>query len=343
MSTWVWVRRAALLLVTILLATGWFGGSKDELTIVWYPNESGEDKRETRQEIERVIYEATGKDVRSMLTTDYTIAIEALANNKAHLSYIGAQGYVEANRKNPEIQPVAVYTGKSGTLQDAVYYGWLAVRSANASQYADGQGRYTIDNLQGKRFSFVSVGSTSGFKVPSVVISGHFAQKPAWPGLTPEDLVEGGSKKLFSAVLFGGTHIGAAVNLLTDKADAASLASSQLLSQLDLVSGNVNMPGSVYKVKADAKDPLNRFAGEGLTLIGSTPVLNEPFVANTGLLSKEEVVAIQRALTSDAVADNPLIFVPKGSSTKGIFTKNGDNRFVQVTDAWFQPIRDLSK
>ncbi len=338
-----WVRNAVLLAVVVITATGWFGGGRKDLTIVWYPNESGEDKRETRQEIERVISEATGKTVRSMLTTDYTIAIEALANNKAHISYIGAQGYVEANRKNPNIQAIAVYTGKSGTLEDAVYYGWLAVRRANAEQYADGKGGYAMDKLQGKRFSFVSVGSTSGFKVPAAVITQHFAQKPEWKGLTPEDLTEGGSRRVFSEVLFGGTHVGAAVNLLTDRADVASLASSQLLSQLDLISGSMNMPGSAYTVKADAKEPLDRFSGERLTLIGSTPVLNEPFVVNTKIVSADDVNAIRAALISDAVADNPLIFVPRGSSTKGIFTKTGGERFVEVSDAWFQPIRDLSK
>lgn len=338
-----WIHCVALLSVILFATAGCFRGDRDQLTIVWYPNESGEDKRETREEIERVISEATGKTVRSMLTTDYAIAIEALANNRAHLSYIGAQGYVEANRRNPSIQPVVVYTGPSGTLEDAVYYGWLAVRSANAAQYADGQGGYTLDALQGKRFSFVSVGSTSGFRIPAAVITQHFSQKPEWKGLTPEDLSEGGGRRVFGEVLFGGTHVGAAVNLLTDRADVAALASSQLLSQLDLVSGAVNRPGSAYKVKSDAKEPLDRFSGEGLTLISSTPVLNEPFVVNTRIVSTEDVTAIRDMLVSDAVANNPKIFVPRGSSTRGIFSKSGDSRFVPVTDAWFQPIRDLAK
>lgn len=312
------------------------------LTIVWLPNESGEDKSDTRAEIERIVAEATGREVVSMLSTDYTIAIEALVNNRADMAYLGAQGYVEANRRNNKILPLVTYTGPSGTLEDAVYYAWLAVRSAEAPQF-QANGAYSLDTIAGKRFSFVSSSSTSGFVIPSAVVVNHFRNQSAWANLQAEDLIEGGAGKLFSEVLFGGSHVGTALNLLSNRADVVALASSQLLSQLDLVSGDTNRAGAAYTVRADAKDPLDRFVGAGLTLISSTPVLNEPFVANHNTLSATEVAAIQAALISGETANNTKIFVPRGSSTRSLLTKSGDERFLAVDDAWFQPIRDLSK
>ena len=59
--------------------------------MVWYPNESGEDMKSSRDEIGRLISEATGKKVEHQLTTDYAIAIETLVNNNADLAFMGAQ------------------------------------------------------------------------------------------------------------------------------------------------------------------------------------------------------------------------------------------------------------
>jgi len=47
--------------------------------------------------------------------------------------------------------------------------------------------------------------------------------------------------------------------------------------------------------------------------------------------------------TSDEVANNEDIFIPKGSEKKGLFSKkSGKERFVPVDDSWFNPIRELS-
>ena len=57
----------------------------DVIEIVWYPNESGEDMKSSRDEIGALIEEETGKKVEHHLTTDYAIAIETLVNNNAAL------------------------------------------------------------------------------------------------------------------------------------------------------------------------------------------------------------------------------------------------------------------
>jgi phosphonate transport system substrate-binding protein len=84
-----------------------------------------------------------------------------------------------------------------------VYYSWLAVNRGEESNY-QASGTYAIDNIQGKRFSFVSNSSTSGFRVPSAGIINYFSTQEKWATLTSGDLIEGGSDSFFTDVQFGG-------------------------------------------------------------------------------------------------------------------------------------------
>lgn len=314
----------------------------DTLTIAWYPNESGEDLKGARDEIAKVIEQATGKKVEHKTTTDYIIAIEAIASGNADLAFMGAQGYIEAHNKNNKVLPLVVPSGESGTLDDAVYYSWLAVKKGNEGQYKNGD-RFSIDNIAGKRISFVSNSSTSGFKVPTSGILAYFNKKDQYKDLTAEDLMEGGEGKFFKEVLYGGSHQGSAVNLLTGKADVAAFCDTCVNNYVELVEGEPNKPGAVYRVKQDAAEPFNTVPGEEFVLISVTPVLNAPFVVNTETVSEEDVKKLIEAFTSDEVANNPKIFVPKDSDFAGLFSKkSGKERFVQVEDSWFNPIRELS-
>src|SRR5690606_27321178 len=152
----------------------------------WYPNESGNDLKDARDEIGKVIEEATGRTVEHKLTTDYAIAIESIANGNAELAFMGAQGYIEARNKSENVVPVVVPSGESGTLEDAVYYSWLAVRADEADNYKE-NGEFSIEPLVDSKFSFVSNSSTSGFKVPSTDIINYFSQQEQWKDLTAED------------------------------------------------------------------------------------------------------------------------------------------------------------
>ena len=196
--------------------------SDKPLTMVWLPNESGDDVKGARDAISKIVEEATGRKVEHKLTTDYAIAIETLANGNADLAFFGPQGYVEAKEKNDKIMPIAVPSGKSGTLDDAVYHSWLAVNKADAKNYQV-NGEYKIDNIEGKKFSFVSTSSTSGFKVPSAGIASYFSKQDKYKDLKAEDLLEGGG--LFSEVMFGDSHQGSAVNLLNKRADVDYIVS----------------------------------------------------------------------------------------------------------------------
>ncbi|TCN21208.1 phosphonate transport system substrate-binding protein [Mesobacillus foraminis] len=346
------MKKAGLILLTFLIAVIFAGCSTsansennkgdDTLTIAWLPNESGADLVEAREEIGKVIEAKTGKKVEHQTTTDYIVAIEAIANGNADLAFLGAQGYIEAHNKNEKVLPIAVATGPSGTLEDAVYNSWLAVQSKDADTYKNGD-EFSIDPIQGKKFSFVSNSSTSGFKVPSTGIVDYFKQEGEYGDLTPEDLLEGGEDKFFSEVLYGGSHQGSAVNLLTEKADVAAFCDTCVNNYVELADGEENKTGAVYKVKEDAAEPFNTVAGKEFTLISVTPVLNAPFVVNTDNVKEEDRKKLLEIMTSDEIANNEKIFVPEESEFSGLFKKTDAERLVEVQDGWFDPIRELAK
>lgn len=314
------------------------GEYADTITIVWYPNESGSDMASSRDAIGSYIEEATGKEVEHQLTTDYAIAIEALANGQANLAFMGAQGYVEAHDKNENVLPLVVPSGKTGTLEDAIYYSWINVKKGNEEQYSDGNGGYSLDNIKGKRFSFVSNSSTSGFVVPTAGIMAAFPDEE----LTQETLMEGGEDKFFSEVLFGGSHQGSAVNLLTDRADVAAFCDTCLANYVEPVDGEKNAIGTTYAIKEGAADPFTGMVGQEFVSIGVTPVLNAPMAINNDVTSPDDQAALLAAFTSEEMNNDPAIWKDPESDVSAMFEKEGESQFVAAEDAWFNPIRELS-
>ena len=223
---------------------------------------------------------------------------------------MGAQGYIEAKNKNENIEPLVIPSGESGTIDDAVYYSWLATKKDDADNYKV-DGDFAIDNIVNSKFSFVSSSSTSGFKVPSSDIVSYFSKEDKWKDLEAEDLMEGGV--FFSDVLYGDSHQGSAVNLLNGRADVAAFCDTCVGNYVEVVEGEENTKGAVYKVRDDAAEPFNTLHGEEFTLINVTPVLNAPFAANTESLSEEDFKKIQEAFVSDDISNNENIFVPVDS------------------------------
>ena len=132
--------------------------------------------------------------------------------------------------------------------------------------------------------------------------------------------MEGGP--LFSQVLFGNSHQGSAVNLLTGNADVAAFCDTCVKEYVEIAEGEENTVGAVYRVKDDAAEPFNTVTGKEFTLMSATPVLNEPFVVNMDTIGQEDFDKIQELLTSDEFANNEKIFAPKDSGQTALFSKN---------------------
>ncbi len=308
--------------------------AKDPLVWIWYPNESTPEFTETRAEFIRIISEALGREITEQLSTDYAITLEALINDNAVFSWLGGEGYTQAHERNAAILPLVTNSGNSGTLSDAKYYSMLGTLSENADQYMV-SGSYNLDTFKGKRFSFVSNSSTSGFRVPSSIISANF-------NVTSEELLEGGPDMVFSEVMFGGSHQGSFFNVLTGKADVGAFCNTCVKEYMEFTSGSFDDPkaGDVIRVINNADAPFDQVPGIEVTLVATVPVLNAPIVMNTNLLSDEEVVILKQLLTSDEVANNPLLFGEKGADVKTLF--RAGRRMVLVDDKWYDPIRELS-
>jgi phosphonate transport system substrate-binding protein len=313
------------------------------IVIAWYPNESGADLKDARDAFAAVIGEVLGRPIEHRTTTDYIIAIESVANNNAHLAWFGAEGYVQAREKNATVVPLVIPSGADGTVESAVYYSWLAVPRGQEANYQEGD-VFKIDNIQGKRFSFVSNSSTSGFRVPSSGIVSYFGAMEQWNELTTDDLLEGGPDNFFADVQFGGSHQGSAVNLIADRVDVAAFCDTCVANYVSLVEGSENTPGAVYRVNDDAAEPFDKFAGAEFVLIAAVPVLNAPFVANGTLLTADEIARLQAMLTSDEVANNDKIFATKevlDTGYRSLFRKTNAERFLVVPDSFFDPIRAM--
>ncbi|UTD07707.1 phosphate/phosphite/phosphonate ABC transporter substrate-binding protein [Treponema denticola] len=316
-----------------------FGCTKNEtqkpVTMVFLPNESSDAMKDARQAFMEIISEAVGRPVEIKTTTDYNIALEAIISGNADMAYIGAEGYINAHKRNPAIVPVVTNSGPSGTLEDALYYSFIAVRTEDAAQYKDEAG-YDLNRLKGKSISFVSTSSTSGFVIPATLLVKKFGIN------STDELIQGNS--VFSKVLFAGSHQGSQVNLFRKDADAAAFAIPQTIGVYDLIEGEAYQTGAAYKVVEGAIEPFDKFPGSEITIIQSIPVLNAPIVMNTKTLSPEEQNKIQEALTSEKTANNPGIFKIKDSEKKGMYPKYTEKtKLVKTTDAWYDKIRNLTK
>lgn len=304
------------------------------ITMVWLPDNSSSDLTTSREAIGAAITAACGREADLMTTTDYNVAIEAIAGGSAQMALLGAEGYVQANTKNNNVLAAFTNSDENGSLDLACYYSRICVRLEDAETYKDGSG-YSIENIKDGSFSFVTATSTSGFKIPSADIVNHFDLESS------DELLEAGS--FFSEVLFGNSHQGSAVNLLSGDADAAAFDDIDVDMYFNLVEGEANTVGAVYEVRDDAEEPFQNVHGEKFVIIGITPVLNAPICFNHDVIDDEDRKAIVDYFCSDVVANDQKIFIdPDDENATGIFKKaSEDTCFVEVSDDWYDPIRNL--
>ena len=321
-----------LLLTVILLLTISCGKKNDTIKIVFLPNETNDSLKKSREEFARIVQEATGKKVEIVTTTDYNITVENIVSGQSQIAYIGAEAYLNARERTKDIEAVLTNSGKSGTLEDARYYSFIAVRGEDANQYRSGNG-FDLKKLKGKSMGFVTNSSTSGFKTP-----GNFLVKEF--GLKNTDELIG--NKVFSKVMFGNSHPGTQVLLFKGDVDVATFAIPKSFTTYELVSGEDFNSGATYRVKKGAVAPFGDFAGKSFTVIKSIPVYNGPIVFNTRTLAKDDQEKIKKALMSKATTGNPHIFSNKKSNIRGLFLKENDNvGFVETNTAWYEGMKNI--
>ena len=204
------ILRSLLLVIVFLFAIS-CGKKNDTIKIVFLPNETNDSLKKSREEFARIVQEATGKKVEIVTTTDYNITVENIVSGQSQIAYIGAEAYLNARKRTKDIEAVLTNSGESGTLKDALYYSFIAVRGEDADKYRSGNG-FDLKKIKGKSIGFVTNSSTSGFKVPGEVIVKEF-------GLKNTDELLG--NKVFSKVMFGNSHPGTQVLLFKGDVEVA--------------------------------------------------------------------------------------------------------------------------
>lgn len=305
----------------------------DAITMVWLPNESASGFDAGREEFGKILSDAAGIPVNLLTTTDYNVAIEAIASGKAHLANMGAEGYIEAQKKNSGVTSIVTTSDEKGTLDGALYYSRICVSDTNLSTYKSGSD-YSLDNIKGKSMSFVSTSSTSGFKVPATQIVKHFNLD------STDELTQAG---FFSQVLFGSSHPGSCVNLLMGNTEVAAFDDVDIATYLDLTKtkGTDNTAGTIYTAKSDAAAPFDRVAGKSFGVVMAMAVQNGPIAANTAVLPQPLIDKIVAKLTSSSVSSDPLLFGTKGDNSGAVWSRDDSAGFIAVDDSWYDPIRQL--
>ncbi len=307
---------------------------KGAFKIVFYPNESGESMKDAREAFKDILQKALGRDVEVVTTTDYNIALETLISGKADMAYVGAEGYIQAHNKNKSVVPVVTNSGASGTLEDSLYYAFVACLEKNENMFKDTDDVFNHEKLLGKRVSFVSVNSTSGFILPAKFLASALKAKDS------DELIKEGL--YFSKIIFASSHQGSQVMLYKNEADIACFAIPQTIKVYKLVSGKENSEGAVYEVQKCDDKPFSDYVGERISILKALPVLNAPLVINRDTVSNDEAQKIKLALTSDETANNPGIFKMTGQNVNGIFPKWTDKtRLIEVDDVWYDKLRNI--
>lgn len=321
-----------ILLVLTMLVLMVSCKKEESIKIVFLPNESNESLKNSREEFAKVIEKATNKKVEIVTTTDYNIAIENIISGKAQIAYIGGEAVLSASERSKDVQAVLTNAGASGTIEDSLYYSFLAVKGEEAENYKT-NGEFDLQKIKGKTMAFVTNSSTSGFKVPGRAIVKEF-------GLgNLEEVLEPG--KVFSKIIFGNSHPGTQVNLFKGDAEVATFAIPKSMTIYELIAGEENRAGATYKVREGAVAPFGEFAGSTFTVIKSIPVLNGAITFNVRTLDKGDQEKIKEALMSKETTDNPAIFSGKKSEIRGLFLKENDNvGFVETNNKWYEKLRE---
>lgn len=167
------------------------------LSIGLIPSEDSQSMIESSQQVLDQLQAQLGMPVKPFVATDYNGVIEALRSKKLDVAYLGPFSYVLASQvADAEAFAVAVTkkTGKSA-------YRSLIVARADSSINS-------LADLKGHTFAFVDPSSTSGHLFPKAGIE--------QAGYQPD--------KLFSRVIFSGSHDASILAVANGKVDAAAVA-----------------------------------------------------------------------------------------------------------------------
>ena len=164
------------------------------VTLAAIPWQNSAEQQASLKELVDYLQEKTDLSIQVEMADTYEDAVDLLVEEKVEMAFLGAFSYIKARDRNPQLEPLVVPIEK--TTGRPWYTSVIVVRTDS--------GLNTLEDLKGKRFSFVSPSSTSGYLVPSV----HFQELDLKPD------------RDFSTVEYSGGHNKSAQLLAMGKVDA---------------------------------------------------------------------------------------------------------------------------
>lgn len=189
------LRTASLALLSLSAASQTMANEK--LTIGLIPSEDSQAMIEASKQVLSTLEKQLGMPVVPFVATDYNGIIEALRAGKLDVAYLGPFSYVLATSV-ADVEAFAVAVTKK-TGQSAYKSLILARKDSGIRQLAD---------LKGHTFAFVDPSSASGHLFPRAGLE--------QAGFEPD--------KLFSRVIFSGSHDASILAVENRKVDAAAVA-----------------------------------------------------------------------------------------------------------------------
>lgn len=315
-----------------LESSAFFGKKEEKIVLGFLPTEGSAEFEGFRDGLAAEIEVATGKKIDIRTTDSYEALIDAMLAGEMDLAFSGGNQYIMAkddSRGKENIEVVFTY-GPDGILEKAGYQGWIAtkkdsdlykeIKNLGIGDDLTPGGKDEIDRikmLRGKRFSFVSSSSSSGFKVPRAILNNTFG---------PEGTKEVKNKDDF--------------------------ANPQKINILDITfsptgdhQGNINL---IYNGGVDAGafcegyfvDGVDAKGIEDFYVLAKRIVPNGPVWANVDSLGKDNLEKIK--VHFDNLSYDKASEVGKQLWTsKGTLLKGKDEKFLLVQDGFYEILRQM--
>ena len=307
----------------------------EKIIFAWEPSNSTTEYENMREVFGEAIAEGAGVPCEILTTTDFNVTIESLSSGKAHMASLGASEYVEIHKKNPAVEVAFVLSDKEGKLNQVSYHSQVLCREEDVDQYKRADGTFSIDDIKGKDYAFVSLSSTSGFVIPATIFVSKFGMK------NTDDFAESGG--FFSTVTMAGSQVLSVYTLVNGDADLCSCDDTSASAAYNVVSGENGEVGTVYEIKEGLDGELANHAGKRLVCVESYPVPAVPFCVNTDFVPEDMRKDIVDYMCSSAVSDNPELFKdPSDKETVTKWKKTSDKvSFVPADDSYYDDFRQL--
>ncbi|WP_368503693.1 phosphate/phosphite/phosphonate ABC transporter substrate-binding protein [Alkalihalophilus sp. As8PL] len=168
----------------------------DELIMGFVPSQDSDKIADTVAPLADRLSEELGIPVTGQVMTNYTALVEAMGNDRVHIGFIPAFGYVLATERYDNVEAIL----KSVRHGSSTYRAQYTVRADSGIE--------SIEDLEGKVWAFPDNVSTSGYLFPAAQLMDDYGV----------DAVE----DFFSDMIQAGSHDNALIMVLEGDADVST-------------------------------------------------------------------------------------------------------------------------